>query len=112
DPLRSAQPARNASREGRARGCAMAVKRLRQVYIAAGDVDSVSDFLARVLGLEEQFRDGDRWAQFRAGDVSLAVAGESEWRGAARGSAVPVFEVDDLAAMVEAATAAGATVGE
>ncbi|MBT5774839.1 MAG: glyoxalase/bleomycin resistance/dioxygenase family protein [Dehalococcoidia bacterium] len=87
----------------------MAVKRLRQAYVVAEDIDAVAAFYADGLGLELQFRDGDRWVQYGAGDVSFGVASVEESGGAAIGSAVPVFEVDDIAAQIATATAAGAT---
>jgi predicted enzyme related to lactoylglutathione lyase len=74
----------------------MAVKRLRQVFIAASDFEAQCAFYQRSLGLDLQFRDGDEWAQFKAGDVSFALAGERERMGATPGSAIGVFEVTDL----------------
>jgi predicted enzyme related to lactoylglutathione lyase len=86
----------------------MTVKRLRQVYVVADDVDAAAAFYADALGLELQFRDRDRWVQFGAGDVSVAIASSEESGGAKPGTAVPVFEVDDLDASIAAATGAGA----
>ncbi len=54
------------------------------------------DFYQKALGLELQFRDGDRWVQFAAGGVSFALASEDEGGGVAPGVPVPVFQVDDL----------------
>ena len=85
----------------------MAVKRIRQVYVVADDVDATAAFYADVLGLELQFRDGDRWVQFGGGDISVAVASVDESGGASVGSTVAVYEVDDLDAQVIAATSAG-----
>jgi predicted enzyme related to lactoylglutathione lyase len=87
----------------------MAVKRIRQVYLVAEDIDTAAAFYTDGLGLELQFRDGDRWVQYEAGDVSFSVASTAESGGAAPGSSVPVFEVDDLDAQIATATAAGAT---
>ncbi|TAJ19807.1 MAG: glyoxalase [Dehalococcoidia bacterium] len=84
--------------------------RIRQVFVSATDLDEVSGVFADVLGLELQFRDGDRWAQFRAGDISLAVASPDEAGGVEGGRAVPVFEVTDLDGLVERFTTAGAMV--
>jgi predicted enzyme related to lactoylglutathione lyase len=87
----------------------MAVKRIRQVYVVAEDIDSAAAFYTDGLGLELQFRDGDRWVQYGGGDVSFGVASIEESGGATPGSSVPVFEVDDIAAQIATATAAGAT---
>ncbi len=89
----------------------MSTERLRQVYFPSQSPEVLATFFEEVLGLEPQFRDGDRWIQFRAGDVSVAVASEEEATGTPEGSAVPVFEVSDLDAMVASATAAGAEAG-
>lgn len=88
----------------------MPVVRLRQVFVPAADIEDAARVFADVLGLDLQFRDGDRWVQFRAGDVSLAVASTEEAGGAEHGRAVPVFEVTDLDGHVEQLRASGATV--
>lgn len=79
----------------------MAVKRLRQVFVAvAADFDAQCTFYQQALGLELMFRDGAHWAQFKAGDVTFALAGERESLGAEPSHAVPVFEVADLDAQL------------
>jgi predicted enzyme related to lactoylglutathione lyase len=85
----------------------MSVKRLRQVFIAATDFDAQCTFYQRSLGLDLQFRDGDEWAQFKAGDVSFALAGERERMGAPPGSAVGVFEVANLDEFLAAVRSGG-----
>ena len=90
----------------------MEVKRLRQVYIVAEDVEAAARFYAGTLGLAEQFRDGANWVQLSAGDVSLAIAGADEGQGAPAAQPVPVFEVDDLEAALEAVRAGGGSAGE
>lgn len=74
----------------------MSVKRLRQVFVVAGAFDRQVGFYEEGLGLKLQFRDGDNWAQFAAGDVSFALAGEGEGMGAVTGQSIAVFEVDDI----------------
>jgi hypothetical protein len=59
-----------------------------------------------------QFRDGDRWIQFKTGDVSIAVAGRGESMGAPLDVPVPVFEVDDLDAAVSELRGKGHETGE
>ena len=89
----------------------MAVKRLRQVFVVAGSLDAQVRFYEDTLGLELQFRDGDNWAQFAAGDVSFALAGEAEGLGAGVGQSVAVFEVDDIDAASRRIEESGGTVG-
>ena len=90
----------------------MEVKRIRQVYIVADDVEAAARFYTETLGLAEQFRDGANWVQLSAGDISLAIASASEGQGAAAGRPVPVFEVDDLEAALAAVSAGGGSAGE
>lgn len=84
----------------------MGVERLRQVFLVAADMDAQVAFLSDVLGLKLEFRDGAEWAQFAAGDVSVALAGPGESLGAPAGTSVPVFQTDaleDLCAAIERA---------
>ena len=90
----------------------MEVKRLRQVYIVADDVEAAARFYTETLGLAEQFRDGANWVQLSAGDVSLAIASAAEGQGAPPAHPVPVFEVDDLEAALAAVAAGGGSAGE
>ena len=90
----------------------MEVRKLRQVYIVADDVEATARFYLETLGLKEQFRDGANWVQLSAGDVSLAIASASEGQGAPAGQPVPVFEVDDLEAALAAVSAGGGSAGE
>lgn len=89
----------------------MAVKRLRQVFVVAADFEAQAAFLERALGLTLQFRDGEQWAQFDAGDVSLALAGPRESLGVPSGRPVAVFETDDLEGLMVSVEAAGGTCG-
>ena len=94
------------------KGCDVEVKRIRQVYIVAEDVEAAARFYTGTLGLAEQFRDGANWVQLSAGDISLAIASASEGQGAAVGQPVPVFEVDDLEAALAAVSAGGGSAGD
>lgn len=87
------------------------IERLRQVFTHARDFDAQVRFY-EALGFSLQFRDGDRWAQFAAGDVSFALAGTDEALGAAPGEWMPVFEVASLEDTMDAAVAAGGNAGE
>jgi catechol 2,3-dioxygenase-like lactoylglutathione lyase family enzyme len=78
----------------------MKIERLRQIFIATDKLAQRVAFYRDVLGLRLQFRDGDRWVEFEAGDISLALASRAEAMGAPLEVPVPVFEVDDLDAAV------------
>jgi predicted enzyme related to lactoylglutathione lyase len=87
------------------------LEKLRQVFVVAKDLERAVRFWKDTLGLELAFRDGDRWVQFKAGDVSFALASAEEGQGAPAGMPVPVFEVADLDAALAELRAAGAEVG-
>ena len=89
----------------------MAIERLRQVFIVTTDMDVQVDFLVQTLGLELQFRDGNEWVQFQAGEVSVALAGPSESMGAPSGACVPVFQTDDLNGLCDSVRQAGGDCG-
>ena len=90
----------------------MRIKKLRQVFIATDDVAARIPFYENVLGLQLQFRDGDRWAQFKAGDISIALASREESMGAPLDVPVPVLEVDDLDAALEELRSLGRETGD
>lgn len=77
----------------------------------ASNMGAQVDFFVDALGLELQFRDGDEWAQFQAGDVSVALAGPRESMGAPSGASVPVFQTDDLDGLRDSITRAGGDCG-
>ncbi|MBI1816703.1 MAG: VOC family protein [Deltaproteobacteria bacterium] len=85
----------------------MQIKKLRQVFIATTDPAAQARFYAETLGLPLQFRDGDRWIQFQAGDVSLAIACAEEGMGAPLNVPTPVFEVADLDTALAELSASG-----
>ena len=88
----------------------MAIKRLRQVIGRSDDFDRDIAYW-EALGLSLQFRDADAFAQFAAGDVSLALASAEESFGLAPGTWLPVLEVEDLDGALAAAIDAGAVAG-
>lgn len=51
---------------------------LRTVMMNVKDMDKACRFYGDTMGLSLQFRDGDRWAAFDAGGVTLGLAGQSE----------------------------------
>ena len=89
----------------------MQIKKLRQVFIVASDLEAQARFYGETLGLPLQFRDGDRWVQFQAGEVSLALASPQEGMGAPADLPVPVFEVSDLGAALAELAADGHRTG-
>lgn len=89
----------------------MGIKRVRQVFIVAREFERQRAFYQDALGMTLELREGDEWAQFAAGDVSLALAGPREALGAAPGTTVPVFEVTDLDAFLTAVIKGGGAHG-
>ena len=83
---------------------------LRQVIVPVADVVQAAEAIAAQLGLELRFRDGDRWAAFDAGGLTLALAGPGE-QPAGGGIALGV-KVADLDAALERVAAEGGEVLE
>ena len=81
------------------------VKKVGMVIHPVEDLDAAAAFYADALGLEEKFRDGDRFAAFDAGGVTVALAAGDE--AVAESTAIS-FKVDDVAAATERLQAAGA----
>lgn len=79
------------------------------VFYRVQDMDAAVRFYTEVLGFALKLRDGDRWAAFDVGGMTLAVEG-----GAAGGpgGATVSLRVDDLGAVVAALKSKGATVGD
>ncbi|MEP9350906.1 VOC family protein [Xanthobacter sp. KR7-225] len=68
--------------------------RLDQVIYAVREMEPCVAFYRDVVGLPLKFRDGERWAAFRAGAATLALAGDA---AAAGGGATAAFRAADLA---------------
>jgi len=73
------------------------------------DMDRAVAFYQSVFGMKLKFRDGDKWAQFDGGNVSVALSSPEE-SASMEGGAVVAFEVDDMAPYEKKLTDAGATV--
>ena len=89
----------------------MSIRKLRQVISRSDDFDRDIPYW-QSLGLELQFRDGDRFAQLAAGDVSMALACAEESFDLEPGRWLPVFEVDDIEETLHHVAEAGGETGE
>jgi predicted enzyme related to lactoylglutathione lyase len=81
------------------------VTRIGNVLYTAEDVTAAVRFYRDALGLTVKFQDGDRFAALDGGGTTFAIAGPEEQ--IVREPAVS-FKVDDVAAMTDTLTAAGA----
>ncbi len=82
-------------------------KKAGMVIHPVADLDAAETFYRDVLGLEPMFRDGDRFAAFRAGDVTVALAAGEEILA---DRAIVSYKVDDIDGAVAALEGAGARV--
>jgi catechol 2,3-dioxygenase-like lactoylglutathione lyase family enzyme len=83
------------------------IQRIGNVFYRAPDMDAAVRFYTEVLGLALKFRDGDQWAAFDVGGMTLAVEG-----GAPGGSGGATVSLRcELASVVAALGARGASVG-
>ena len=71
-------------------------------------MDAAVGFYGEVLGLPVKFQDGSRYAALDGGGVSIGILGPDE--DVTDGRVAASFRVPDIAAAVEKAVAAGATV--
>ncbi len=83
------------------------VSKIGMIIHPVDDLDAAARFFSEGLGLEEAFRDGDRFCAFSVGGVMIALAAGEE--RLANATAVS-FKVDDVPATVSRLEAAGATV--
>ncbi len=85
------------------------LKRVQSVYYTVKDMNRAAAFYDQVFGMKLKFRDGDKWTQLDAGNVSFALSSAEE-SASAEGGAVVAFEVDDMAVYEAKLASAGATV--
>ena len=85
------------------------LKRVQSVYYTVKDMNRAVEFYTNVFGMKLKFRDGDKWAQFDGGNVSVALSSPEE-SASMEGGAVVAMEVDDMAAYEAKLTAAGAEI--
>lgn len=83
---------------------------VRQIILPVDDVPSASRWVQSVLGLPLRFADGDRFAVFDAGAVSIALAAPQEQ--AAPGEVAIGVRVDAVEAARDRVAAAGSAYGE
>ena len=70
----------------------MAEVDLQTVYFVAKDMGRLEDFYVSALGIPVQFRDENKWTQFRLQRSAFALSSAEEAATGAVG-AVPVFQV-------------------
>jgi predicted enzyme related to lactoylglutathione lyase len=85
-------------------------ERVKNVYVQTARVSDVLEFYQRVLDSAPQFVDGEKWAQFKIGELTVALAGEEESAGAPGAGWVLTLEVPDLQEAQRRALAAGGSV--
>ena len=85
----------------------MAIQRIGNIFYRADDLDAAVRFYTDVLGFALKLRDGDRWAAFDVGGMTLAV--ESGAAGGPGGATVSL-RCDDLNGVVGELRAKGANV--
>jgi predicted enzyme related to lactoylglutathione lyase len=87
-----------------------AIERIGNVFYRVSDMDAAVEFYGQTLGLTQKFRDGDNWAAFDVGGVTLALEGASGPIPAGGGATVSL-RVEGLDDLVASLRAAGARVG-
>lgn len=85
------------------------LKRVQSVYYTVKDMNRAQAFYDKVFSMKLKFRDGDKWAQFDAGNVSVALSSKDE-SASAEGGAVVAFEVENMEAFEARLKDAGAEI--
>jgi catechol 2,3-dioxygenase-like lactoylglutathione lyase family enzyme len=88
----------------------MGIQRIGNVFYRVPDMDAAVHFYTEVLGFGLKLRDGDRWAAFDVGGMTLAVEGGAP--GGDPGGATVSLRADRLDALVKDLRAKGATVSD
>lgn len=79
---------------------------VRTLVLAVEDMDAACSFYTGALGLILKFRDGNRWAAFDAGPLTIALAAGDQ-RPAGSDTAINI-RVSDVTAALARAVAGGA----
>jgi len=87
----------------------MDIQRIGNVFYRVSDMDAAVRFYTDVLGFGLKLRDGDRWAAFDVGGMTLAVEGGTP---GGRGGATVSLRVDGLDTVVADLRRKGADVGD
>ena len=87
----------------------MGIQRIGNVFYRTLDMDAAVHFYPEVLGFGLKLRDGDHWAAFDVGGMTLAVEGGTP--GGAGGATVSL-RVEGLSAVVADLKAKGVDVGD
>ena len=85
------------------------IQRIGNVFYRVPDMDAAVRFYTDVLGFGLKLRDGDRWAAFDVGGMTLAVEGGAP---GGRGGATVSLRVDGLSAVVTDLKGKGADIGD
>jgi catechol 2,3-dioxygenase-like lactoylglutathione lyase family enzyme len=81
-------------------GAVGSIERIGNVYYRVEDMEAAVDYYESILGLKLKFRDGDNWAAFDVGGMTLALEGAGEPVGRGGGAIVSLRAqgLDELAA--------------
>jgi catechol 2,3-dioxygenase-like lactoylglutathione lyase family enzyme len=85
------------------------IQRIGNVFYRAPDMDAAVHFYTDVLGFALKLRDGDHWAAFDVGGMTLAVEGGAP---GGSGGATVSLRVDGLSDVVSGLRVKGANVGD
>jgi predicted enzyme related to lactoylglutathione lyase len=85
------------------------IQRIGNVFYHAADMDAAVRFYTDTLGLQLKFRDGDNWAAFDVGGMTLALEGGQP---GGPGGAIVSLRCEGLAELVDQLRGKGASVGQ
>jgi predicted enzyme related to lactoylglutathione lyase len=88
----------------------MPVDKVKYAYVVVEDMDASVSFYRDALGLKLKFQDGQRWAEFDAGNGSSIALASAEESGLGIPGPVIVFQATEAETLLGNLVAAGAEV--
>lgn len=88
----------------------MPVEKIKYTYLVVADMNAAVAFYRDGLGLKLKFQDGQRWAEFDAGNGTAIALSSADESGLGVTGAVVVFQAKDAEELAASLVARGASI--
>jgi predicted enzyme related to lactoylglutathione lyase len=88
----------------------MPVEKVKYTYLVVDDMDAAVAFYRDALGLKLKFQDGQRWAEFDAGNGTAIALSSAEESGLGVKGPVVVFQASNAEELAASLVARGAEI--